>query len=150
MAKDTKFNAQEALKESIMPLNGMILKKAGANSVTGGTDVTYTEDGQEVPNGTHLVDSSVTDFRTRSNIKLQNRIPTYNSLTGEYSKDKKTVTLVCPKILESGKTVYNLIRIEREVHPESTAAEAAELNIQGAQLLFDSDAANFWAVGSLA
>jgi hypothetical protein len=36
------------------------------------------------------------------------------------------------------------------VHPESTAAEAAELNTQGAQLLFDADTTSFWTVGSVA
>jgi hypothetical protein len=54
-----------------------------------------------------------------------------------------------PKILADGSTEYNLIRIEREVHPESTAAEALELNIQGAQLLFDSEVLAFWSAGSL-
>lgn len=131
-----------------MPVNGAILKKTGTNSVTGGTDVTYTSDGQTVQNGLHLVDAGTADYRVRPNMTLKHKPPTFSS--GTYSKDRKTVTLVFPKILASGETVFNLIRIEREVHPESTAAEALELNIQGAQVLFDTDFANFWSVGSLA
>jgi hypothetical protein len=51
--------------------------------------------------------------------------------------------------LASGKVVFNVIRIEREVHPEFSAANATDLNKVGAQLLFDTDMDNFWAAGSL-
>jgi hypothetical protein len=133
-----------------MPINGMVIKSAGTNSVTGGTDVTYVADGQDVPNGVHVVNASVADFRVRGNATFKNRVPTYSQTSSKWSKDKKTVTLVLPKLLSSGEIVFNLIRIEREVHPESTAAEAAELNTQGAQLLFDADTTSFWTVGSVA
>jgi hypothetical protein len=131
-----------------MPLNGAIIKKAGTNSVTGGTDVTYSETGAAVVNGKQLIDSSVADFRIRPVITAKVKQPTLKA--GVYSKDRKSLQLVIPKILTSGETVFNLIRIEREVHPESTAAEALELNTQGAQMLYDSDFSNFWSLGTLA
>jgi hypothetical protein len=52
-------------------------------------------------------------------------------------------------LLDDGTYVNNVIRIEREVHPELAAADAVDLNKLAAQLLFDSDTANFWSAGSL-
>jgi hypothetical protein len=132
-----------------MPINGMVLKKTGVNAVSGGTDVTYVVDGQEIANGVRVVDSSVTDFRTRGSFTFKNRVPTYNSTTQSWSKEKRSVTFTQPKILESGEVKFNLIRIEREIDPETTVAEANELLIQGGQATFDADLANFWAYGSL-
>jgi hypothetical protein len=131
-----------------MPLNGAIIKKAGVNSVTGGTDVTFSSDGLTIQNGLHLIDASVADYRTRPALTVKYRQP---SLTkGVYSKDKKSLTLQMPIVLADGTTSFNLIRIEREVHPETAAAAALELNIQGAQMLWDTDFTNFWSVGSVA
>lgn len=131
-----------------MALSSFAVLAGGTNSATGGTSKTYADDGKPVAGGKHVSDASVTDFRVRPNITFQNREPKYNSVLKRFSKDKKKATLVIPKILADGSVEYNLIRIEREVHPESTAAEALELNIQGAQLLFDSELAAFWASGS--
>jgi len=125
--------------------------KAGASALTptGGSDVTFTLDGVSVPNGIHTADAAQSDFRIRRNMTIKNKVPTVQS-DGTYSKDKKTITFVAPKILASGKTVFNLIRIEREVHPESTAAEALDLCMIGGQLLSDTDFTAFWSSGSMA
>lgn len=129
--------------------NAVVKSGSTAMTPTGGTDVTFTPDGLSVANGVHIADAAQADFRIRRNITLKNKVPTLLA-DGTYSKDKKSVTLVCPKILTSGKTVFNLIRIEREVHPESTAAEALDLCMIGAQLLSDTDFTSFWSSGSLA
>lgn len=129
--------------------NAIVKSGASALTPTGGSDVTFTPDGVTVANGIHLIDAAQTDFRIRRNITLKNKLPNLAS-TGVYSKDKKTVTFVAPKILADGSTVFNLIRIEREVHPESTAAEALDLNMVAGQLLADADFTNFWVSGSLA
>lgn len=133
-----------------MSLNGSIIKKdATGITVTAGTDQTFTADGVAIANGLHLVDAAQTDFRIRRNITAKVKQPAYDSVNKSFSKDKKSVTLVQPKILVNGTVVYNLVRIEREVHPESTSAEALDLNRCGAQLLCDSDYDAFWSVGSL-
>lgn len=131
-----------------MALSSFAVLAGGTNSASGGTSKTYSADGKPVPGGLHVSDTSVTDFRVRPNITFRFREPKYNSTLKTFSKNKQTATLVIPKLLASGSVEYNLIRIEREVHPESTAAEMLELNIQGAQLLFDSEVAQFWATGS--
>lgn len=133
-----------------MSLTNAILKDgASAMTPTGGADMTFTPNGQSVTNGIAIANAAQTDFRIRENATLKNRLPVLNSL-GKYSKDKKTLVYAEPKILADGSTVFNLIRIEREVHPESTAAEALNLCMMGAQWLTDSDVAAFWSAGSLA
>lgn len=129
--------------------NAVVKTGASAMTPTGGSDETFTPDGVAVANGLHLADAAQTDFRIRKNMSVKNKVSTL-SATGEYSKDKKSITFVAPKILANGKTVFNLIRIEREVHPESTAAESLDLNMIGAQLLTDADFTAFWASGSMA
>lgn len=133
-----------------MPIQSAVVKRGATSaSVVGGSDVTFTPDGQSVNGGVHTSDSSQTDFRIRQNMTIKNKLPTLLG-DGTYSKDRKTVSIVAPKILADGTTVFNLIRIEREVHPESTAAEAFELNMLAAQVVSDSDFLTFWATGSLA
>lgn len=133
-----------------MPLNGaVIMKDATGITVTAGTSQTFTNDGATIPNGIHLVDAAQTDFRIRRNITAKVKQPTYDAALKTFSKDKKTVTLVQPKLLVNGAIVYNLIRIEREIHPESTVAETLDINRVGAQLLSDLDFDSFWSVGSL-
>ena len=133
-----------------MPLSSAVVKTGATGlTVVGGSDETFTPDGVSIPQGLHLADAAETDFRVRKNMTIRNRPPTLDNL-GVYSKDKKSITIVAPKILASGATVFNLIRVEREVHPESTAAEALELNMLAGQALSDADFLSFWSAGSLA
>jgi hypothetical protein len=124
--------------------------KAGATSLTvvGGADETFTPDGVTVANGLHIADAAQADFRIRKNMSIKNRVPTLQT-DGTYTKDKKSITIVAPKLLASGATAFNLVRVEREVHPESTAAEAFELNMLLGQALSDADFTAFWTSGSL-
>jgi hypothetical protein len=126
--------------------NGAILKGATITP-SGGTSVTYSADGQTVPNGVHLIDASTADYRVRPNVTLKCKLPSVDNM-GVYSKDRKSCLLVIPKMLASGKVVFNLVRVEREIHPESTAAEALEFNTQAAQFLTDADYSSFWSAGS--
>lgn len=132
-----------------MSLQTMSIPAGATLSAAGGTAKSFTPDGLTVASGIHLADASVTDFRVRPNMTIKVKQPSLDA-AGVYSKDKKSVTYVVPKILASGKTVFNLIRIEREIHPESTAAEQDHLLNVGAQLLFDTDVTAFWSSGSLA
>lgn len=132
-----------------MPLESATLYAGTTNSCTGGTEFTLTPDGVTVANGLHLINAAVTDFRIRPTVTVKNKQPTLDGL-GVYGKDRKTITLVEPQILASGKTVFNLIRIEREVHPELSAASAKDLLDKASQMCYDTDFAQFWASGSLA
>lgn len=131
-----------------MGLKNMSLLTGATVSATGGTAVVFADDGVTIPNGVHLVVPADTSYATRRSAVAKFRPPILNTL-GEYSKDKKYISYTKPMTLASGKVVNNVIRVEREVHPELSAADAADLNKIAAQLLVDSDGDNFWAAGSL-
>jgi hypothetical protein len=126
----------------------MTLKAGGSISVTGGTDQSFTDDGQTVPGGAHYVVPAVDDFNVRPQLTAKYRAPQLGS-DRKYGKDKKSLSYVQPMKLEDGTIVFNTLRIEREVHPDMEAADVLSMNSIGAQLLSDTDTADFWAAGSL-
>lgn len=131
-----------------MPLNGMTFLQGGVIGVTGGVSKTLTTDGQPVVGGVHLIDASVTDFKTRPNCTVKYKAPTLKS-DGTYTKAKMSFVGVRPLISSDGKTHFNLVRTEIEIHPETSLTELGYLRVQGAQQLSDTDTDNFWNVGSL-
>lgn len=128
--------------------NGSVMTGATGITVVAGSALALTTGPNQVQNGIQVIAAADTDYRIRRNATFKVKTPTL-SADGIYSKDKLSATYVAPKILASGKTVFNLVRVEREIHPESTAAEKSELLLIGAQLLNDSDYASFWSAGSL-
>lgn len=131
-----------------MGLKNMSINSGATLSATGGTAVVFSDDGTTIPNGVRLVVPADTNYVTRRNAVAKYRAPTVDS-QGQYSKDKKSLSIAFPMVLANGKVVTNVLRIEREVHPEYSAANATEMNKLAAQLLFDTDLDNFWAAGSL-
>jgi hypothetical protein len=124
--------------------------KAGATGLTvvGGADLAFTPNGQPISSGIQVHVATDTDFRTRRHATFRSKQPQLLG-NGMYSKSKQSCTFVQPKILADGSTVFNLVRVEVELHPESSVSEGAELRYIGGQLLTDSDFANFWQSGSL-
>lgn len=131
-----------------MGLKTMSLLTGATVSATGGSALAFASDGVTVQNGLHLIVPADADYQTRRQATIKYRTPTLDTKTGAYGKDKKSVVYAQP-ILVDGKVFFNTIRIEREVHPSTTAANALDLCVVGAQLLVDSDAAAFWASGSM-
>jgi hypothetical protein len=132
-----------------MGLKTMSLLSAATITPSGGTALVFADDGQTIPNGLHLIVPADADYQTRRNVTVKYRLPTLDAKTGVYGKDKKSVSLALPMVLSTGQVVFNVIRIEREVHPSLSAASCVELNKLGAQLLVDTDTDAFWATGSL-
>jgi hypothetical protein len=132
-----------------MGLNNLSLLAGATVQASGGSALALTSDGQTVTNGLHLIVPADADYQTRRNATVKFRPPTLDPKTNVYGKDKKSITFVKPMVTAAGRVVFNTIRLEREVHPELSAAEAAELCKIGAQLLSDDDVAAFWATGSL-
>lgn len=132
-----------------MAIKGSIVKSgASGMTVTGGTDKTFTDDGQVVTRGIHVHDAAQADFRYRDNAIFQNKQPSVNP-DGTYGKARRSVAIYLPRALASGKTTVNLVRIEVEVHPEMSAAVELEARLLAAQLLTDADYTSFWTAGSL-
>jgi len=132
-----------------MGLQSATLLNGNTNAATGGSAITLGPDGQTVANGIHLIDASVTDYRVRPQVTAKVKMPTLDNL-GAYSKARKTLTITIPKILASTKTVFPLIRIELEDHPEMSQAEVDKLKNWACQTLMDTDFTSFWATGSIA
>jgi hypothetical protein len=132
-----------------MGLKSMSLLASATVAASGGTALAFADDGVSIQNGLHLIVPADADYQTRRQVTVKYRPPTLDSKTNTYGKDKKSICLAQPVVLSSGQVVFNTIRIEREVHPSLSAAEALELANLGAQLLTDADVLAFWATGSL-
>lgn len=133
-----------ALTNATLVSNGTLNVTAGEGAVT----VSYAPSGQDIPNGLQIIDTSSTDPRTRKTISVKARMSSYNSITKEYVKDKREITLTHPKLLADGSTAFRIVRISYEEHPESTADERKELLDLAAQTMFDTDFAQFLATGA--
>lgn len=132
-----------------MGLKSMSLLASATVAATGGSALVFADDGVTIANGVHLVVPADADYQTRRQVTAKYKAPTVDPKTGSYSKDKKTMSLTLPIVLADGKVVFNVIRVEREVHPSVAAATCTELNKLAAQMLVDTDTDGFWATGSL-
>lgn len=133
-----------------MPVNNAALMDGATGAtITGGSALTFTEDGVEIKNGVHVSAASISDFRIRPSITCKNRNATQQS-DGSWSKEKRWMTFVQPRLLDDGTYGYELVRIEVETYPDISSTERTTLLMNGAQLLTDSDFANFRDAGSLA
>lgn len=134
-----------------MPLQNASILNGATVSASGGTAVTLTTDGQKVNNGIHLINAANTDFRTRQNVSVRTIQPTLGS-TGMWSKGKKQMSLVHPKVLASGISAgvqeFPYFRLELGDHPEMTQGEIDALRVWAAQLIIDPDFDAFWRTGS--
>lgn len=131
-----------------MGLKTVDLKAGPEFTLTGGISLAFAEDGVTIPNGIHMVCTVDTDFTTRRQLTAKVRQPTLDPKTGQFSKDKKSISVSVPFTDGSGKVTYQTLRIEREIHPMYDTASAATLNGIGAQLLVLPAMETFWGVGT--
>lgn len=131
-----------------MGVKNLSILTGAAIAVTGGTAKVFADDGLTIQNGVHITVPATADFRVREHATLKYRAPTIMP-DGTYTRDRKSVSYTVPMVLTSGKYVNNTIRVEREIHPEMSAANVIEFNKISAQLMIDADLDNFWAAGSL-
>lgn len=128
----------------------MSLIIAGDASIvaTGGTGKTFSPTGQTVQNGVMLTDASVTDFTVRPSITARYTPPKLLS-DGSYTKGKMSMAKSIPMVLANGKTVFNLVRTEIEIHPAAAVPVLEELRVSGCQMLDLDSTDNFWGAGVL-
>lgn len=131
-----------------MPIIGMTLKSgATAVTLTGGSDVIYKDDGADVQNGVHVVDTSVATVALRPHSTFKSKPATYTN--GVAVKGKREITHVRPKTLSGGDINYPLFRISFELDPECSAAEMLELKMQAVQHIMDADLNDFFNYGTV-
>jgi hypothetical protein len=116
-------------------------------SVTGGTGTVYEDDGLEVRNGIHVVDTTEADFLDRKHITLRNRPYSLQS-DGSYSKGVRSIVVTMPHELADGTRSFGVVRLSFELHPELTAAQINELRRLAAQVANDAETDNFFLYGS--
>lgn len=126
--------------------NATIKKDATAMTPTGGTDVTYSPTGKQIPNGVELQDTAVTDFTVRPLIVVKVRPPTMGK-DGYYSKRKIAVDMVYPDKRADGSTVFSVWRLTNEGAVEQTAAQVADRKYRAAQFIADTDLNALWSDG---
>lgn len=132
-----------------MPINGAtVLVGATGATTTGGTSITLSSDGHEIKNGVRIVDAAETNFLEQLQMTLKARHPQKQS-DGSYSKAKRWATIVKPYQIASGDYVFNLARIETEIHHETPEADAMSIYMLGAQFFYDADFGLFLKSGSL-
>lgn len=130
--------------------NASILSGSTYVAPTGGTAFVFADDGVSIQNGVHLTVPATADYTVRESATLKYKPPSLQP-DGTYTRDKKSISYNVPiKLAGDEVRVSNcVIRIEREVHPEMSAAQALEINAKACQLLMDADFALFWSAGSL-
>lgn len=131
-----------------MGVQNTTLLSGATVAATGGTAQNFTPDGVFIQNGIHVADAGNASFITRESIAFRTKNPVL--VNGVYTKGKRWITLTVPRVLASGQTAFDLVRIEIEIHPETSAADAAIMFGKASQLFFDTDVASFLSTGSLA
>lgn len=133
-----------------MAINGAVLKFGATLGTTGGTDVTFTQTGTQIPFGIETVDTTTSDPRLRKRITCSSRSSTYDSATNTWQKDKRDMRVSTPKALADGSVVFPLVRTAVELHPEMSDAEIDSLLSLAAQMLTSTAYRNFIKYGSIA
>lgn len=131
-----------------MSINGIVLKEGATYTPAGGSNITFELTGKSVANGVSCHNMGETDFFQREELVATSRMPSKGT-DGEYSKQKSSLKIVRPDTLASGKVVYNLIRIDIEVHPETGVTEVGNLRSLGMAALNAAGLNNFFENGSL-
>lgn len=131
-----------------MPVLSASILDGATCAFSGGTAKAYAPDGLSVANGVHIVDTTVTDPRTRPGMTLKS-FPARLTQDNTWSNGKRAITVTRPKVLTDGTQRFPGVRIELTDHPEMSAAEVSALRLMAAEALMDTDFDAFWSLGSL-
>lgn len=131
-----------------MSVIGVQLSEGATYTPAGGTNITFEATGETIANGVVCANGAETDFFAREKLYAVSRMPSLGA-DGDFTKQKSSLRIVRPSTLASGKVVYNLIRIEVEVHPEDGATEVANLRNLGVAALESSDLDEFFEAGAV-
>lgn len=127
-----------------MALTSASINVDGTVATTGGTVTALTKLGGSLD--THdaiLADGAA--FAARTQIGFTAKPPKVSSTApAGYTQARTSAKVMKPKILANAARTINSLKIELSVDPETTAAEVQTLLVLGAQLLADSDFADFW------
>lgn len=132
-----------------MPLKSASILVGATASLSGGTATPFIPSAQAVTNGIMVVASGDTNPATRRNMTFKSRAANLDPSTGKFSgKEKRQIVICIPEVLSDGSISFDLVRIEIEAHPQSTAGKLASLRGHAISVLADTDIDNFVNFGS--
>lgn len=130
-----------------MSINGLVLKKAATSmAVTGGTDMTFTDDKSVVSGGVHVINTAEADWRVRQHATVKYRPPKPLG-NGKYSRETWSGTIVLPAVETDGSIVNETFRYELQLRPGSTLN--LDLRLLAAQFLSQAATSAYFTSGSL-
>jgi hypothetical protein len=124
------------------------LLDGGTTSTTGGASQDFDRTNLPVNNGYEYADVDEADFFARQKVLIATRAPQLQS-DGTWSKQKTSLRFVLPITLADGSISYNVGRVEVEMHPESSAANLAEVREFCAQMAIGSQFNDSYTAGTL-
>lgn len=130
-------------------IQNAIILAGPAVAITGGTNRTLSQAGPALPTGVHVIDTSIVDFRLQPTFDFVSRQPILQK-DGTYVKSRRSVHIVRPKLLASGKYEPIAGDVVIKGHPEMTAAELLAMKIDLCQAIMDAEFDLFWSQGTTA
>lgn len=130
-----------------MSLQNATLLLGATLSASGGTSKGFSLSGKRVPNGILLIDAGESNALIRRSITCKSVPAVYDK--GNWTFDKREVTLTQPFVSASGVSLFPSIRIVMNFHPEMSAAAVQELAGLAGQVFSDPDFAALIATGGL-
>lgn len=124
------------------------LKDGGTTTTAGGADQTFDRTNLPVNNGYEYADVAEADFFARQKVILSSRQPQLQG-DGSWSKQKSSLRFVMPITLADGSISYNVARVEIEAHPESSAANLAEMREMAGQMAIGAGFDDLYTAGTL-
>lgn len=124
------------------------MKAATGITVTAGTPAVFVDDGLDVKNGIHVVDTTVTSYLERLHATFKNKVPTLLP-PGTYSKGKRDFNITFPKILADGSISFPVFRGSFEIHPEQSVSEILEMRLLACQAIMDAELDDYYVYGSV-
>lgn len=133
-----------------MPINGMqLLKNATGITVTGGTATTYQDDGLDVKNGLHVVDTTETNFLLRPHGTFKNKAASQLA-TGKFTKGVRSFNFTIPYAEVDGTISYPVFRATMDLPPTMSVAQILQLRLMAAQTIMDAELDNYYLYGTVA
>lgn len=131
-----------------MSLKTSIVSKTGATpGLTGGTDVTYVNDGRGV-NGTNiLVDSSSDNILTRKSLVARAVLGAAAPNVNSFAKLSRSSLSYKQPFTDAAGKVYTGVGLEVTLvsHPEQTGTQKTEMLNDGIAVIVDSELADFFS-----
>lgn len=120
-------------------------------TVVGGTAVTLTEDGFDVKQGVHVIDTTEPNFLLRPHGTFKNRPSTLNGTTGKHSKGVRGINCTVPFLEPDGVTVsYGTFRGTTDIPPTMPLASIKQLRSMAAQMIFAPVLDEYYNYGTIA